>query len=254
MEQARSNGQRCADSQAHHHVSDLADRGEGQHALQIGLHHGVHDAHRHGDGAHPNQNWTPGRRPDAKAVHARSQIHTGRYVTGRVQEGAYRSWGRHGLRNPGMQRKLHGLGHQRHQHQQKDSDGEVVRHGGIGPQSATRAVIENQDGSQQSVARNVGHQQHLARAVNRLAVGVPESHQAERAQPNRLPTQIEEEQVGAVDQSDKAADEDQHRGVEAGCGAVVRHVSDGIQEYESAEASPHQSEKDAERVHVQGEG
>ena len=85
-------------------------------------------------------------------------------------------------------------------------------------------------------------------------IGVPEAHQAEGAQADQLPAEIEEEEVGAVDQSDEAGDEDQHRGVEAGGGLVVGHVADGVEEHECAQAGPHQSKKDAERVHVEDQG
>ena len=128
---------------------------------------------------------------------------------------------------------LHALGHQRHQHQQEDAAGEAVRHGGIGPQRAAGAVIENQNCGQQTVAGDVRHQQHFARAVDRFAIGVPEAHQAEGAEADHLPAEIEDEQVGAVDQPDEAADEDQHRGVEARGRLVVRHVADGIEQHQS---------------------
>jgi hypothetical protein len=138
-----------------------------------------------------------------------------------------------------MQWHLHGLGDQGHQHEQKHAARETVRHGRIGPQRASGAVIDDQDAGQQTVSGNVGHQQHFARAVHRLAVGVPKADQAEGAEAYQFPAEIEEEEVGAVDEPDKAADEDQHRGVKAGRGPVVGHVSNGIKEYEAAQSGPH---------------
>ncbi len=119
VEQAGGDGQRRADADAHHHVADLADGGEGQHALQVGLHHGVHDADGHGDGADPHQGGAPGDGPDAEAVHARGEIDAGRDVAGGVEQRADRSGRGHGFGNPGVQRNLHALGHQRDEHQQR---------------------------------------------------------------------------------------------------------------------------------------
>ena len=116
------------------------------------------------------------------------------------------------------------------------------------------AVVEDQDGGQQAVAGNVGHQQHFARAGDGFGIGVPEADQAEGAEADQFPAEIEDEEVGAVDQADEAADEDQHRAVEAGGGLVVGHVADGIEQHEGAEHGAHESEEDAERVHVKDQG
>ena len=138
-----------------------------------------------------------------------------------------------------MQWKLHGFRNQRNQHQRKNSAGECVRHARIGPECAARAMVDHQNGRQQAVARDVRHQQHFARAGNRLAVGVPEAHQAEGAQSDQFPAEIKEEEVGAVNQSHEAGDEDQHRCVESCGGLVVGHVADGVEEHECAQACPH---------------
>ena len=150
-----------------------------------------------------------------------------------------------------MQRKLHGFCNQRNQHQRKNSAGESVRHTRIGPERTARAMEDHEDGRQQAVARDMRHQQHFARAGNRLAVGVPEAHQAEGAQSDQFPAEIKEKEVGAVNQSHEACDEDQHRRVEACGGLVVGHVADGVKEHECAQACPHQCKEDAEGVHVE---
>ena len=100
----------------------------------------------------------------------------------------------------------------------------------------------------------MGHQQHLARAHDRFAVGIPEAHQAERTEADHLPAQIEEEQVGTVYQRDEAADEDQHGAVEASRGVIMRHVCDGVQEHEGSQACSHQCEEDTQRVHMEDQG
>ncbi len=95
------------------------------------------------------------------------------------------------------------------------------------------------------------HQQHLARAVHRFAVGVPEAHQGKRAEADHFPAKVEDEQVCAVHQRDKAADENQHCGVEARGRLVVRHIADRIEQHQAADARAHEGEENAERVDVQ---
>ena len=111
-----------------------------------------------------------------------------------------------------------------------------------------------QNAGQQAVAGNVRHQQHFARAGDGLAIGVPEANQTEGAQADQFPAEIEDEEVGAVDQADEAADEDQHGAIEARCRLVVGHVADGVEQHQSADARAHESEQHAQRIHMQHQG
>ena len=152
-----------------------------------------------------------------------------------------------------MQRKLHALGNERNEHQHKNAGGKVARHIRIGPQGATSAVIDNQNASQQPVARDVRHQQNFARACDCFRILVPESHQAEGAESDHFPAEIENEEVRAVDQPDEPADENQHGAEEAGRGLVVRHVADGVQQNESTNTRTHEREQNTQCVHVQNQ-
>ena len=153
-----------------------------------------------------------------------------------------------------MQRNLHALRDQRDQHQCEDAARKMARHIRIGPQGAARAVVEDENRGEQSVARDVRHQQNFARAVDRFAIGVPETDESERAKADQLPAEIKDEQVCAINERDKAADEDQHDGVEARRRLVVRHIADGIKQHQAADACAHEGEEHAERVHMKDEG
>jgi hypothetical protein len=99
----------------------------------------------------------------------------------------------------------------------------------------------------------VGHQQHFARAGDCFAVGVPEADQAERTEADHFPAEIEDKEIGAEDETDEAADEDQHGAVEARGSLVVGHVSDGVEQHQPANACAHESEENAEGVDVENE-
>ena len=111
-----------------------------------------------------------------------------------------------------MQRNLHGLGHQRCKHQEEDAVGKSLRDCSDRSKRCARAVIENEDGSQQSVAGHVRHQQNFASAQHSFTLLIPEAHQAEGTQPDHFPAQIEEEQIRAINKPHKSANEHQHRG------------------------------------------
>ena len=115
-------------------------------------------------------------------------------------------------------------------------------------------MVKDENSGEQSVTGNVRHQENFARAVYRLAIGVPETDERERAKANQFPAEIKDEEVGAIDERDKAADEDEHDHVEARCRLVVRHVTDGIKQYQAADARAHESEEHAERVDMKDEG
>ncbi len=254
VEQAGGDGERRADADSHHHVADLANGGEGEHALEIGLDHGVHDADGHGDDADPDEGCAPSKGPCAEAVHAGGEIDAGGYVAGGVEQGADRGGRGHGLGNPGVKRNLDAFGDEGHEHQEKDAAGKGVGDGRIGPERGTGAVIDDQDGGEETVSGDVGHEQDFACAVDRFAVGVPEADEREGAEADQFPAEIEEEEVGAEDQADEAADEDEHDGVEARGGAVVGHVPDGIEEDEESDGGAHEGKQDAERIDMEDQG
>ncbi len=106
---------------------------------------------------------------------------------------------------------------------------------------------------QQTIAGNVRHQQHFSCAGDCLAIGVPEAHQAERTESDQLPAQIEDKKICAVDEPDKATDEEEHGRVESRSGFVVRNVADGVEQYQDADRRAHESEQNAQRIHVQDE-
>ncbi len=166
VQKSGCDGEGRTDADAHDHVANLADGGEGQHALQIGLHHGVHYADHHGDGAGPHHDFSPRCRPGSEAVHSCGEVHAGLYVTGSMQQGADGSGSGHRFGDPRMQRELDGFGRQRYQHEDEDAAGEGSRNCRIGPQSTAGSAVDDEDGDEQSIARQVRHQQDLARACD----------------------------------------------------------------------------------------
>ena len=85
--------------------------------------------------------------------------------------------------------------------------------------------------------------QHLAGAVGGLLLAVPEAHQQEGAQPHRLPAQVQQEQVGRVDQVHEPGDEQQDQRIEAGRTLLVGHVGNGVEQDGRADPGRHQGEQ-----------
>ena len=162
MQKSGGNRERRADTDAHDHVADLADGGEGQHALQILLHHGVNYADHHGDRAGPHHDFSPRCRPGSETVHSRGEVYAGFHVAGGMQQGTDGSGCGHCFRDPGMQRKLHRLRRQCHQHQDKNAAGEGHSDCWVCPQGTAGSAVDHEDGDQQSIAREVRHEQDLA--------------------------------------------------------------------------------------------
>src|SRR5579862_5444766 len=100
----------------------------------------------------------------------------------------------------------------------------------------------------------MGHEQDFSRAQDRVPLLIPESNQTEGTESDDLPEQVEQEEIRAVHQGNKSADEDEHGGVETRGGGIVRHVADGIEQDNRAEKCAHEGEQDAERVDVERKG
>ena len=192
--------------------------------------------------------------PRPERVHAGNQIRSRFDVASRVQQRRNRGRRIHGLGDPGVQRIHDRLGHGRHDHQQGDAAGKRRRDRRVRPQESSCSDINQHDRGEQSVAGEVGDDQHLARPVCGGTLLVPEADQKIGAQADDLPREVGQQQIGGAYQHHEAADEQQHQHVEA-CDAFgfLFHVSDGIEQDRRAHAGTEQHEKDAEAVHMIGE-
>jgi len=170
-----------------------------------------------------------------------------------VEQGADRGGRGHGFGDPGVERDLDGFGDQGDEHENEDAACEAVGDGGIGPEGRTGAGIDDEDGGEQAVAGDVGHQQDFACSGDSFAVGVPEADQAEGAETDDFPAEIEDKEVSAVNEADKGSYEDEHRSVETRGGPVVGHVVDGVEQNEAAEKRAHEGKEEAECVDVENE-
>jgi hypothetical protein len=71
--------------------------------------------------------------------------------------------------------------------------------------------MEQHYGYKESIAGKVRHGQHLARAIRRIFLAIPETHQEDAAKPCKLPTEVQQEKIGGVNQMNHFCNKQEHQ-------------------------------------------
>ena len=243
--------------QRQEHVAELAHGGIGQHALDVVLHQadgGREDRRERADRGHHGQRR---RRQLKYGVHARDHVHARRHHGGRVDQRADRRGAFHGVRQPDVQRNLRRLAGGADEQQQRDGRQHAVAHlkaAGLQrrpnfreAERAERAARPNSPEDEAGVADAVDDEGLLARVRGRLAQEV-ESDQQVAAQPHAFPADEQQQVVVGQHQRQHGEHEQVQVAEEAVVAALVRHVADGVDVDQEADAGDHQQHHRRERI------
>ena len=200
------------------------------------------------------------RRQLEERVHARDQVDARRHHGGGVDQGGDRRRALHGVREPGVERDLGGLGERADQQQQAAGDDVAVAALDVGgarerAEEVERAdLLEDEVGPEHEadVADHVDHERLDARARRRLAP-VPERDQQVGGRADERPADDQEEEVPGQDEQQHAEHEEVQVREEARVAAVRRHVGHGVEVDQRRDARDDERHVDRQRVEQQRE-
>ena len=199
------------------------------------------------------------RRHLEELVAARHHVHARGHHGGGVDEGRDRGRALHRVGQPGEEGQLRRLAARAHEEEERDGEVDVGAHARVGL-GEDLAVVERAEGdpdehdaeAEAEVAHPVDDEGLLARVGGRLLL-VPEADQEVRAEADRLPEDVEDEEVAGQHQHHHREHEQVQVGEEARVARIVVHVADGVEVDEEAHPGHHQQHHRGELVHLRGD-
>jgi hypothetical protein len=249
----------------------LTDGGVREHLLDVVLHEREGSPDQNGDPT-DRRHWVDATVADRESmeedgVDAGPEVDTGHDHRGRVDERGHRRRPGHGVGQPGVQRELTRLAHDReHQRGRAPQDervadlrvrrGRVQRHD-IERTDARRALHDEERhdhaGEQTDVA-GAGGEEGLERGV---AVGLllpPVTDQHERAHTDELPTDEELQGVVGYDEQQHRRGEERQRRVEVGESTIAAHVLERVDVDEQRDQGDDEHHQHREAVDLDADG
>ena len=258
VEQACGGG---ATAHGQHHVAQLGDGAVGQPLLEVHLGEGNGCPQDAGEGGNAGNGELHLGEEAIEGFQPGHQKHPRSHHGGGMDQGGDGRGTLHGVRQPHMERKLGGLGHGAHEHQQaeehrngmgQDAVGDGGLHSRGHPLEAKlpRGPEQPQDAQQQAKIPHPVDDEGFLRGMGRPVAVIPEAHQEIGAHAHQLPEHVDFQQIGAYHQPQHGAAEQGQVGEKAHIALVMGHVAVGVDHHQEGNATHHHQHHGREGINA----